>query len=252
MKPMSIFGKIKSYAMIAHAFFWVVGAGYLKRHNKDHVYPLVEKVRFFSLPFHLLLLPFLLVSPLTLRFSLLPVCHRPQGSAGLRASRLGRVRYSLPSFASFLPSKPTPFLHAHRYCFGGMIGVHLAKDPSPIDVVVALHAGSVTAKDFAEIRKPFALICSEGVFAFLLSLPLSARTSLTMPLSLPAEDLGFDPVKTAALAELKKLQTPVIVHDAHPGATHGFAIRPNLAEPLVKTAFERAMVQTTECFAKEV
>lgn len=50
-----------------------------------------------------------------------------------------------------------------------MVGTHLAKDPSLVDVVVIAHPGMVSAKDFAEVKVPFALICSEGAFLPFLS-----------------------------------------------------------------------------------
>lgn len=65
-----------------------------------------------------------------------------------------------------------------------MIGVHLAKDPSPVDVVVIAHPGNIAAKDFAEICKPFALVCAEGAFLFTLRFLFLSPPAFSAPPSL--------------------------------------------------------------------
>jgi carboxymethylenebutenolidase len=65
-----------------------------------------------------------------------------------------------------------------------------------------------------------------------------------------AEDLIFDPVKTASLAILARKNTegiPTAIYD-HPGTTHGFACRPEVKIPIIAAAFEKAMEQKVNWF----
>ncbi|GAA6003978.1 hypothetical protein JCM10207_006495 [Rhodosporidiobolus poonsookiae] len=113
------------------------------------------------------------------------------------------------------------------YCFGADIGIHLATENGPIDVLVAVHPGGLPIEDFEKIRRPLAMICAD-------------------------EDMFFDKLKPKVLPVLDTLQkthsVPVVVHDSHEGTTHGFGCRPNLADPKVKVAFEQALVETKEWF----
>ncbi|GAA5856653.1 hypothetical protein JCM8547_005914 [Rhodosporidiobolus lusitaniae] len=111
------------------------------------------------------------------------------------------------------------------YTHIGVLSTLLATAPSPIDVLVAVHPGSGAGEEhFKAIRKPFALILAE-------------------------EDITFDSKKSMAISvldDLHKTQSvPTIVHDDHPGTTHGFAARP---PPQAMKEFERTLVQTKEWF----
>ncbi|GAA6029101.1 hypothetical protein JCM8097_001595 [Rhodosporidiobolus ruineniae] len=119
------------------------------------------------------------------------------------------------------------------WCYGGTCGTLLSGADSPLDVVVVAHAGGLTEDNFKAVRKPFALICAE-------------------------EDFGFDSLRPKAVEILHQLEknegVPIAIYgpELHPGTTHGFAARPNLADERVRKAWELSMQETQEWWEKHL
>ncbi|GAA6029033.1 hypothetical protein JCM8097_001561 [Rhodosporidiobolus ruineniae] len=113
------------------------------------------------------------------------------------------------------------------YCWGGGLAIRLATADSPVDVAICAHPGGITSEHFKAVSKPVALICAET-------------------------DQLFDEHKAAAIAilEEKKQATglPYVVNDHYPATVHGFAARPNLANPTTKASFETSLKDTVVFF----
>ncbi|BGP26577.1 hypothetical protein JCM10295v2_005530 [Rhodotorula toruloides] len=115
------------------------------------------------------------------------------------------------------------------YCWGGALAVLLSGENSPLDTSICFHPGTLTVKNFEDIRRPFMLVCSE-------------------------EDMSFEPLKPAALSALSTLSSshniPTKVYDDNPGTVHGFGCRPRLSDPRTKEAFEKGLERSREWFAQ--
>jgi len=81
----------------------------------------------------------------------------------------------------------------------------------------------LSINDFSEVDKPTSFICAEEDMAF----PHKLR------------DQAYENIKAKGVPTEKKV---------YPGTVHGFALRPNLSIPEVKSAFQDAVVQAADWF----
>lgn len=112
------------------------------------------------------------------------------------------------------------------FCLGGVVVVKLANSPV-VDVVVAAHPGPLAESDIQNINKPIRFILAQ-------------------------EDLMFDHLKAATerILAAKTAATPSLPTSvlSYAGTNHGFAVRPNLTDPLIRVAFENATADTVAWF----
>ncbi|KDQ27969.1 hypothetical protein PLEOSDRAFT_1042542 [Pleurotus ostreatus PC15] len=152
----------------------------------------------------------------------------------------------IPAFLHNTPSKVDPRIHdfilglredkkytkigAIGYCYGGAAAVRLSSHPELVDSAVICHPGPFSLKDVKRIQVPVSWACAQEDLFFSDKLRKQSETALAAR----KDQAGF--------VEYQFIE--------YKGTTHGFAARPNLEVPEVKTAFEGALTQATEWFAK--
>ncbi|KAJ8696640.1 hypothetical protein PTI98_006491 [Pleurotus ostreatus] len=159
------------------------------------------------------------------------------------------IKKTIPKIPAFLhntPSKVDPRIHdfilglredkkytkigAIGYCYGGAAAVRLSSHPELIDSAVICHPGPFSLKDVKRIQVPVSWACAQEDLFFSDKLRKQSETALAAR----KDQAGF--------VEYQFIE--------YKGTTHGFAARPNLEVPEVETAFEGALTQATEWFAK--
>jgi len=116
------------------------------------------------------------------------------------------------------------------YCFGGATAIRLAKRPDLLNTVVICHPAPFNFEDITNIQIPCSWACAE-------------------------DDMWFsDSLRARSEAELesRKGKDNFVEYEfrVYKGTAHGFASRPDLGTPEVKTAFAGALVQTVDWFKK--
>lgn len=132
MKNKSFFQRTRTMFSLVTGMLWNVGPLYLYRHRMSRCQPMSEKVR--------------------CRWLI-------RKSAGTDSVFLGQFCRDLKEQKGFKR------LGWVGYCWGGALAVLLAGENSPLDTSICFHPGTLTVKNFEDIRKPFMLVCSEGAHA---------------------------------------------------------------------------------------
>jgi len=116
------------------------------------------------------------------------------------------------------------------YCYGGSVAIRFAGRPDLLTTAVICHPGRFTVEDVGNFKIPNSWACAEDDLFF-------------------SADLK---VKCEAELESRRGKDDFVEYEfrVYKGTAHGFAARPNLDLPEVKTAFEGALEQTVEWFKK--